>query len=249
MNIRDLWLIGIGTGSKQHLTHEGEAAIRGASVILIPRKGDHASDLFALRCDVLKTVGFDGIVQTFDYPSRDPNLPYIQRVTKWHNEIARRWQNAASRVSSEGPVGLLVWGDPTLYDSTIRIARNLDPPPCVTVIPGITAIQALTSAHRIPLNALAGSVKVTTGRRLRQDGWPHNIETVVVMLDNETSFKTLTEPDLEIWWGAYLGTSDQLLMHGTLPEIGERIVQWRKEARKRKGWIMDTYLIRKTRSA
>ncbi|MCY4153535.1 MAG: precorrin-6A synthase (deacetylating) [Aestuariivita sp.] len=246
MNIRDLWLIGIGTGSSQHVTRAGEAAIRSASVILLPRKSHATADLFDLRCKLLDDVGYKGTIQTFDYPNRDPSLPYLERVAEWHKAIAKRWQGALSGIATAGPVGLLIWGDPSLYDSTIRIANELTPSPRVRVIPGITAIQALTSAFSIPLNSIAGSIKVTTGRRLRQEGWPSDIETVVLMLDGETSFMQLTEPNLEIWWGAYLGTPDQILIHGKLPAIGEHIRRRRAEARERKGWIMDTYILRKS---
>ena len=54
-----------------------------------------------------------------------------------------------------GPVALMVWGDPALYDSTLRIARRLTPCPRLRVVPGITAVQALTAAHAIPLNTVA----------------------------------------------------------------------------------------------
>ena len=48
----------------------------------------------------------------------------------------------------------MVWGDPSLYDSTLRIAERLDPIPSVKVVPGITSIQALAAAHQIPINDL-----------------------------------------------------------------------------------------------
>ena len=66
--------------------------------------------------------------------------------------------------------GILVWGDPMLYDSTIRnveaIAASGRQEIDYEVIPGITAVQALTARHRIPLNRIAEPVLLTTGRRL-----------------------------------------------------------------------------------
>lgn len=231
-----LTLIGIGTGSERHVTLEGLAAIRETPCILMPLK-EGKDALAALRYRILDAAGFTGDIATFDVPERDPNLPYIARVEAWHDEIARRWEAAAT-----GPVSLLVWGDPSLYDSTIRIAQRLTPPPRLKVIPGITAIQALTAAHGIPLNTVAGEVLITTGRQLRDQGWP-GAETVVVMLDGETSFARLTLP-LHIWWGAYLGSEDELLIHGPLDKVREEIVRTRAEARAKHGWIMDTYLLR-----
>lgn len=44
--------------------------------------------------------------------------------------------------------------------------------------------------------------------------------------------------------GAYLGTPDELLVAGTVGEVGRRIVAMRADAQARHGWIMDTYLLR-----
>ncbi len=108
------------------------------------------------------------------------------------------------------------------------------------VIPGITAIQALTARHRIPLNDIGEPVLITTGRRLREEGLTG---AAVVMLDGECSFRTAA-PDTRIWWGAYLGTPDELLAHGTVAEVGEQVAEMRAAARERHGWIMDIYLLR-----
>ena len=81
---------------------------------------------------------------------------------------------------------------------------------------------------------------ITTGRQLRDNGLSGS---AVVMLDADCSFRTCP-PQTRIWWGAYLGTPDELLASGTVGEIGDRIVEMRAEARGRHGWIMDTYLLR-----
>ena len=91
---------------------------------------------------------------------------------------------------------------------------------------------------------MAGAGTVTTGRRLRDHGWPEGAETLAVVLDGEASFLTLARPDLTIWWGAYLGMAEQILDHGPLPEAGPRIARTRAAARDAHGWIMDTYLLR-----
>ena len=122
-------------------------------------------------------------------PVRDDALPYTERVDAWHDEIARRWERGTSRTRPMGRLRFLVWGDPGLYDSTLRIAERLTPTPRCRVIPGITALQALTSAHAIPFNTIGGTVVVTTGRRLRDRGWPDGAETVAVMLDGDCSFQ------------------------------------------------------------
>jgi precorrin-6A synthase len=45
--------------------------------------------------------------------------------------------------------------------------------------------------------------------------------------------------------GAYLGTPDEITLSGPLGEVGELIRLTRDRARANKGWIMDTYLLRR----
>ena len=113
------------------------------------------------------------------------------------------------------------------------------------MIPGISALQALTAAHAIPFNTVNGVVTVTTGRRLRDHGWPEEAETLVVLLDGACSFQTLDPEGLQIWWGGFLGMPEQVLEHGPLAQAGPRIVKTRASARARHGWIMDSYLLRR----
>ncbi len=244
----DLWLIGIGTGNPAHVTLEARAALRGAALVLVPRKGEDKADLAHLRHAILADSGSGARVVEFDMPVRDPGLPYREGVTRWHDAIARLWSATIARARPEGPVALLVWGDPGLYDSTLRIAGRLDPRPRLRIVPGITSLQALTAAHAIPFNTLNGSVIITTGRRLREKGWPSGAETVAVMLDGECSFRSLEPTGLYIWWGAFLGMAEEVLDAGPLSEAAERIVVTRSAARARHGWIMDTYLLRRIQS-
>ncbi|MFT3687951.1 precorrin-6A synthase (deacetylating) [Paenirhodobacter sp.] len=237
----DLVLIGIGTGNPEHLTLQAIRAINRADVVLIPRKGGKG-DLADLRRAICAEVitGPTRIVE-FDMPVRDPANPdYLSRVSDWHDEIARRW--AAAIPQGAGRVALLVWGDPALYDSTLRIAERLRAR--VEVIPGLMSPQVLTAAHGIPLNEVGAPFLVTTGRRLRE-GWPEGVDTLVVMLDGECSFQGLPPEGVTIWWGAYVGMAEQILDHGPLAEAGPRIVARRAAARAAHGWIMDIYLLRR----
>ena len=84
--------------------------------------------------------------------------------------------------------------------------------------------QVLAAAHGIPLNDLGAPFLVTTGRRLRDTGWPAGIDTLVVMLDGDCAFQTLDPGDVTIWWGAYVGMTQQIIDHGPLAEAGPRIV-------------------------
>ena len=241
--MRELTLIGIGTGNPDHLTFQGAEAMRAADLILIPRKGADKTDLADLRREICERVlGPHAPVVEFDLPKRDEEGDYLGGVAAWHDAIAVAWADAAGR--DAGRVALLIWGDPSLYDSSLRIAGRLDPAPELRVVPGVTALQALTAAHRIPLNEVAAPVLVTTGRRLRR-GWPEGADTVAVMLDGGCAFRELDPTGVTIWWGAFLGMREEVLAAGPLAEVGERIVTIRAEARARRGWIMDSYLLRR----
>jgi precorrin-6A synthase len=112
------------------------------------------------------------------------------------------------------------------------------------VIPGISAIQALAARHRIALNRIGKSIHITTGRKIAE-GLPDNIDDVIVMLDADCSFKHLGDSEIDIYWGAYVGTEDEILVAGDLRERMQDIERVRTEAKARKGWIMDTYLLRR----
>ncbi len=243
-----LTLIGIGTGNPDHLTLQAVRAINEAHLILIPRKGAGKADLADLRRAILADVltNPEARIAEFDLPVRDEAIPdYTGRVDAWHDAIASVW---TATIAAHGPaerVALLVWGDPSLYDSTLRIAARLSPAPEVTVIPGITAIQALTAGHAIPLNEIGKPFIVTTGRRLRDEGFPPGADTCVVMLDGECSFQALEPAGLTIWWSAYAGMPQEIRIFGPLAEAGPRIVAARAKARAEHGWIMDIYLLRR----
>jgi precorrin-6A synthase len=246
----DLHLIGIGTGNPDHLTRAAIAAMNAADLILLPRKSDAKSDLIDLRriicADVL--TGATRVVE-FDLPERDTAAPYLSAVERWHDAIALAWQTQITRhLPNGGRLALLVWGDPGLYDSTLRIADRLRADGLaitVTVEPGITSLQALTAAHVIPLNTVGAPVLITTGRRLRAGGWPVGVDTIAVMLDGDCAFQTLDAPGISIWWGAYLGMPHQALVAGSLAEVAAKIIDARASLRDRHGWIMDIYLLRR----
>lgn len=248
----ELHLIGIGTGNPDHLTLQAIRALNTADLVLIPRKGETKADLADLRraiCADVLTNPATRIVE-FDLPVRDATNPSYYRagVDAWHEAIAGIWKETIlAELGRDGRVALLVWGDPSLYDSTLRIAGRVGRtlPLTVRVVPGITSLQALTAAHAIPLNELAEPFIVTTGRQLRDHGWPVGVRTVAVMLDGDCSFQGVEPAGVTIWWGAYLGMEDELIVTGPLAETADRIIATRAAARERHGWIMDIYILRR----
>jgi precorrin-6A synthase len=244
-----LSLIGIGCGDPEQLTLRAVRAINAADLVLIPRKGEDKTDLAELRREICARVLTNAATRVveFDVPVREAGSDdYRAGVDSWHDAVAQVWaREIAGCLGADGRVALLIWGDPSLYDSSLRIAHRLHPTPAIEVIPGVTAIQALCAAHKIPLNEIGKPFLVTTGRQLRDNGWPAGVETVVVMLDGGTAFQSLDAKGLQIWWGAYLGMSHQIILSGPLAEVGAKIVETRAEVRARHGWIMDSYIIRR----
>ncbi len=244
-----LILVGIGTGNPDHLTLQAVKALNAADLILIPEKGEGKADLADLRRSICAAVLTNPATRIagFDLPVRDETIAdYPTRVERWHDAVAAVWAKAIAAHPGAARVALLVWGDPSLYDSTLRIAARLRPAPQIEVIPGITSLQALSAAHRMVVSDIGAPFVVTTGRRLRESGFPPGVDTCVVMLDADCSFQALDPQGLQIWWGAYVGMAEEITVAGPVSEVTSRILTLRAEARTARGWIMDIYLLRRT---
>jgi len=256
--VRTILLIGIGAGDPDQLTLQAVRALRRADVFFVLDKGPAAADLVALRRTILDAhlgAGDYRLVQAAD-PRRDRDRDpgdaagYGAAVDDWHARRAELYERMIeAEVPDDGVGAFLVWGDPSLYDSTLRIIDRVVARGTgafdYEVIPGITSVQALAARHRVVLNRIGGPVTITTGRRLAADGFPPGVDDAVVMLDAGTAFQDLDDPDLHIYWGAYLGTDDEMLLSGRVGDIGASIARTRADARRRKGWIMDIYLLRR----
>lgn len=247
----ELLLIGIGTGNPDHLTLQAVRAMNSADIILIPRKGAAKADLADLRESLCAGVltGETAVVG-FDLPVRRADGDYLDGVADWHEAIALTWAALLRRhLPDGGRAALLVWGDPSLYDSSLRIAARViggGLPLDVRVVPGLTSLQLLTAAHAIPLNTLGAAFVVTTGRQLRATGWPAGIDTMAVMLDGDCAFQTVPPQGVTIFWGAYLGMPQEVLVSGSVAEVGPQIIAKRAALREAHGWIMDIYLLRRS---
>lgn len=250
--MRHIHIIGIGTGNPEHLTIQAINAMNTADVVFIPTKGATKADLAELRREICERyLTRQGVrIVEFEVPKRlTQDLSYGQSVDDWHAAIAGIYESLIGDLPATGAGAFLVWGDPSLYDSTIRIIERVRNAGACTfdysIVPGITSIQALAASHRIPINLVGKPIEITTGRRLIETGLTH--ESTVVMLDGQQAFSQIDDPDAEIFWGAYLGTDNEVIRSGRLGDIADDIVRLRAEERARHGWIMDIYLLRKGR--
>ena len=246
--MRKLSIIGIGAGNPDHITVQAIKALGSVDVIFLIGKGNDKEDLAQLRKDICAryiTKPYR-IVEAQD-PERDrAPANYEAAVTDWHVLRAAIYERMIREELSDGQHGaFLVWGDPSFYDSTLRIVDQVTAMKTVTfeldVIPGITSVQALAAQHKIALNRIGGPIHITTGRLLAHG---MQADDVVVMLDGDCAFKNVKDAGVDIYWGAYVGTADEILISGTLRERGPEIEKIRSDARARHGWIMDTYLLR-----
>jgi precorrin-6A synthase len=251
--MRKLFVIGIGAGNPEHLTIQAIKALNKVEVFFVIDKGEDRSDLVRIRRDICERA-IEGHAYRFvevKDPERDPAAPsYRAGVDQWHRQRAAILQRLiADELDDNETGGFLVWGDPSLYDSTLRIIALMRENGAVAfeheVIPGISSIQALAAAHRIALNHIGGPVHITTGRTLRDAGLP-DADNIVVMLDGVGAFATIDPTDITVHWGAYLGTEKERLLSGPLRETAPLIERARAEGRERHGWIMDTYLLRRS---
>ena len=250
--MKKVLVIGIGVGDPDQLTVQAVQALNRTDVFFVMDKGPAKTKLRALREEILRrhVKGRPYRIAEAPSPPRDA-APADYRACV--DELNQAKQDVFEKLIAEvkdGETGaFLVWGDPMLYDSTIR---NIDAIIATgrhsidyEVIPGITAVQALAARHRIPLNRIAEPVLLTTGRKLAA-GFPDGIDSAAVLLDGEDTFRRFADQDVEIYWGAYLGTPDQILIAGKVKDVAEEIHRRRGDARRANGWIMDTYLLRRT---
>jgi len=249
--MRTISVVGIGSGDPQHLTVQAIAELNAADVVFMMDKGEDARDLLDVRKDICDRyiTGACRIVTAAD-PPRDRSSPaYAAAVEDWRARRAEIYERLiGTELGPDGRGAFLAWGDPAIYDSTLHILRDVLARGAVTfairVIPGISSVQALAAQHQISLTRTGRPLHITTGRRLADDGFPANADDVVVMLDARAAFAA-ADGDDEIYWGAYVGTADEILIAGRVRDVAARIVAEREAARERLGWIMDTYLLRR----
>ena len=247
--MRKIYVIGIGAGHPDHLTLQAAKAIGRTDVFFLLDKGEAKESMIELRRRLMKAYGRPSrrVAEGRD-PDRDRTpSDYEGTVADWRHRRSAVTEALIAENLRDGETGaFLVWGDPSLYDSTIAILDEIlergETLFEYEVIPGISSISALAAKHRVGLNRVGRPFQVTTGRRLAE-GWPDGVDDVVVMLDANQAFTG--HPDADIYWGAYVGTTDEILRSGRVGEVADEIAEVRAEARAKHGWIMDTYLLRR----
>jgi precorrin-6A synthase len=236
-------VVGIGMGL-HHVTPEASEALRSSDYAVAVRKCD-GDPLLDVRRQICAAHGLELLVVNDPERDRDDPADYDAAVRDWHEARVEAFEEVLR--THDGTAAFLVWGDPSLYDSTIRIVealagrlqREYD------VVAGVSAPQLLAARHRIVLHPVGQPVHMTTARRLRE-ALASGQTNVVVMLGSEPDLTVVDDAAAwTVWWGANLGTPSEELVAGRVAAVAGEITAARRRARQAAGWVMDVYLLRR----
>ena len=250
--MRTIHVIGMGPGGPEYLTVQAIAALKQVDVFfLLDKQGVGKEALGEARrriLDLHRGAGAYRVVAAQSPPRAKAGDDYLDVVADWHARKAEILGGLiVEHVAEGGAGGILVWGDPALYDSSISILRKLRDDGldiAIEVTPGVTSLQLLAARHAIPLHEIGGEFLVTTARRLLA-GASLDCRNIVVMLDSNAAFAEIEPEDFDIYWGAYLGTEHEVTMAGSLKEIAPALAETVFREKRRHGWILDIYLLRR----
>ncbi len=251
--MRTIYVIGMGPGGQDDLTSRAIDALRKVDCFFILEKqgrGKEAlSDGRRAVLDTFRGKGAYRLVTAPSPPRARAGDDYLEVVADWHARKAKILADLIVAHVAEGEAGaVLVWGDPALYDSSVSILRKLREERelglALEVIPGVASPQLLAARHAVPLHDIGGEFLVTTARRLLA-GAARGMDAVVVMLDSNAAFAQIDPEDFDIYWGAYLGTENEVLRSGSLRDIGAELAAMVARLKEQRGWILDIYLLRR----
>ena len=127
--VRRLLVIGIGAGDPEHVTAQAVRALNEVDVFFVVDKGGDTEDLVALRRRSASASSRIRPTGSSKCPTRRATArpaPTPERSTTGARGAptcgARRCATSSARTSVGG---FLVWGDPSLYDSTIDVIERI----------------------------------------------------------------------------------------------------------------------------
>lgn len=251
--MRTICLIGMGPGGPEFLTAQAVEALRSCDVFFLLEKQGRGKELLgdARRkiLDLHRGPGAYRIVTAESPPRAPAQEGYLDVVADWHAQKAEIFGKLFAEHLQDGEKGgVLVWGDPALYDSSIAILRRVQAQYpgqfAVEVTPAVSSLHLLAARHAISLHDIGGDFLVTTARRLLS-GAAKGFDSIAVMLDSNAAFAQIDPENFDIYWGAYLGTEHEVLESGPLKEIGPSLAEKVRLEKERHGWILDIYLLRR----
>jgi len=257
---RRVAVISIGPGGPEQITLEAVRVLQAMDWFVLTEKDRPDGDpLVAVRAAMLDRHAPGARVVVVPDPARDRSAAvdsetgYGTAVSAWHRARAERYADALR--AEPGDVGFLVWGDPSLYDSTIRVLREVvsdlgehGEQATLEVVPGMSSVSVLAARHATVLHGVGEAVQITTGRRLAE-AVAQGQRNIVVMLNRSLAeLRALADDEprqWRIWWGANLGTPAEQLVSGSLQAVLPKIESAREQVRADAGWVLDLYLLQR----
>ena len=149
--MKKVFVIGIGAGNPDDATVQAINALNEVDVFFVMDKGKEKEELVRLRKEIRDRYIQNKSYRTIEAPDppRDRHsASYEASVDSWHEQRTALYEQLIGKELSDDECGAFsVWGDPSLYDSTLRIIETDHRKRAVTfeyeVIPGINSIQAL----------------------------------------------------------------------------------------------------------
>ena len=127
--MKKILIIGIGAGDPEYLTIQAVHALNQVDVFFILDKGASKDKLVEFRRELCRRY-----IQGHDYRFVEASSPEWERSSDDYGstiaDLNRDKQTVFERLIGEGMKdgecgAFLVWGDPTLYDSTLRIVEAI----------------------------------------------------------------------------------------------------------------------------
>lgn len=251
--IKRIRVVGIGLGHSTHVTRAALEALAGVDVLVVLERGPGAAQRTAaqraLVAEARPTRGVPRILE----PTGPTTLPGSEGSSAAYDpmslsgEVTACLEALRDLPAEEDILGVLVWGDPALEAPTLEVvsalAQHLGAP--VDITPGLDAAQLLAAAHHTSLGRGGVDVHRLSPAHLVDHYEPVQGDAVVVG-DPHLRCLELAElyPDLEVCWGANLGSADQTLVRGPLGVVADELRAARAAAERARGWVLDAYLVR-----
>ena len=121
--MKKVFVIGIGAGNPDYVTIQAINALNEVHVFFIIDKGQEKEELVRVREEICERHIKDKsyrLVETADPPRDRKASAYEPAVRAWHEQRAGLYERLICEELGENECGaFLVWGDPSLYDSTL----------------------------------------------------------------------------------------------------------------------------------